>query len=215
MRGQATALIIIAIVIIAVVILMAMSGGQQQAQIVVISNATYNYANTSYNQTTNETIIINNSYYLGGSVTIPFENVTSGTGTGDYTVIGGFEAWNDGSTPSLKTKVGVNGDIKFYISPSTILFETDKTNYYNRYYGGVQIQNSVGSKTLIDFQAADGIGGYATLQNIINYANITYDSAYITDKIICPIVHRGTQQNFTMCINQTGSVIETIGVFPA
>lgn len=212
--GGVGGLVIISLIAVAIALFLGLGQEKPQDKIIVISNATFNSTTMIYNNT-NTTI--NNTYYIGGSVTIPFNNVTSGTGTGQYII----KQDNAGTFPFAVYrhdldrpyfKVTNTGKIQWMLDGTNLAaFEYDPVGYYNYFYSGVSISGTDQSTPLIDFRSDDGSGSVDP-QVIINYANITYDQTVLTTRI-CE-THRGTQANYSRCFNATGQVTETIGVFP-
>lgn len=219
MKGVAVGgLFIIALIVVAIALFLGLGQEKPQDNIIVISNATYNYANTTTNNTINETIVINNTYYIGsGSVTIPFENVTTGTGTGQYII----KQSDSGTFPFAIYRYDINrpyfkitntGKIQwFQDGTNTASFEYDPIGFYNSFYSGVAVYGSDQTTPLIDFKSDDGTGSNDP-QQIIVYANITYDHTVLTDQI-CE-TNKGTLYNYSRCFLLNGTMEERIGVFP-
>jgi len=215
--GALSGLVIIALIIVALALFLGLGQEKPQDNIIVISNATYNYANQSFNSTTNETIVINNTYYLGTGVTIPFNNVTTGTGTGfykikapDFTASPFQVERSDIARPYFK--ISETGKVQWFQDGTTLAaFEFDPIGYYNTFYSGVAIYGTDQTTPLIDFKGDDGSGSVDP-QKIIVYANITFDRTVLTNQI-CE-THKGTLYNYSRCFLLNGTIEEKIGVFP-
>jgi hypothetical protein len=214
MKGAA-GLIVLAIIIAALILGIFLSQNQgSTGQIVVVANASFNSTTYVNNQTN---LTINNTIYTPvGGVTIPFDNVTGGTGTGEYTI----KQSGAGAAPFAVERWDIarnyfnidgSGNVIWYQDGTpTPAFKFTVAQYQNEFASRVIIETT-GGANLIDFQSDDGSGSHSP-QKIVVYGNMTYDQTTLTDQI-CE-THKGSQANYSRCFNATGQVTERIGVFP-